>query len=296
LNLPPRQRLLKSATAAAEAEAKRIIAQQKAAKLRAEAERRAQELAKQQALEAAKEAARTGEPPRQQRNTLSIGGFFSSSIPEEPPAERGSSQAHPLANMASLLTRVTSALTALEENKLQQHVESENLADTISSWLTEAKAIKNESVRRMTTESIMSIMNAMKLEFKPVLPFDDLIRPDSSADAHSVISKIVARIPRFSGTDSRYNWDSFYTTFTMTVQNASYNKAELRAIFLQCLEGLAFEHYKAHKETYQRMDYKELIQKYAERFGPKRRTGITEIVGITQSPTKMSWHTEIDCS
>ncbi len=77
--------------------------------------------------------------------------------------------------MASLLTRVTSALTALEENKLQQHVESENLADTISSWLTEAKAIKNESVRRMTTESIMSIMNAMKLEFKPVLPFDDLI-------------------------------------------------------------------------------------------------------------------------
>jgi hypothetical protein len=69
----------------------------------------------------------------------------------------------------------------------------------------------------------------------------------------------------------------------MTVQNASYNKAELRAIFLQCLEGLAFEHYKAHKETYQRMDYKELIQKYAERFGPKRRTGITEIVGITQS-------------
>jgi hypothetical protein len=182
-----------------------------------------------------------------------------------------------------LLTRVNNALQAIENNQFTIHAEQENLVQTIAGWMDEAKAQPNEFLRKSMMSSIKSIMKQMNMQFTPVQPYDDLVNRTGSRDAHGVVSKIVSRIAKFTGTDDRYKWDSFYICFAMAVQNASYSDAELKAIFLQCLDGKALIHYQANFEEYQFLDYKALIGKYSARFGPKKKAGLQDILGITQA-------------
>jgi hypothetical protein len=171
----------------------------------------------------------------------------------------------------------------MEDDQFAQHVEAQNLTTTIITWLDEAKNLKNEVLRKPMIDAVKSIMKAMKLEFKPVMPYDELMNQGSTDDTRGVVSKIVSRIPKFTGMNDKYKWDSFYICFAMAVQNASYNEAELKAIFLQCLDGLALDHYQACFEEYQHLDYKALIQKFSQRFGPKKRSGLKDVLGITQA-------------
>jgi hypothetical protein len=152
--------------------------------------------------------------------------------------------------------------------------------------MDEAKVQPNEYLRNSMMSSIKSIMKQMNMTFTPVQPYDDLVNRSGSKDAHGVVSKIVSRIAKFTGTDDRYKWDSFYICFAMAVQNASYSDAELKAIFLQCLDGKALIHYQANFEEYQFLDYKALIGIYAARFGPKKKSGLQDILGITQAATE----------
>lgn len=101
-------------------------------------------------------------------------------------------------------------------------------------------------------------------------------------DGKGVISKIVARIPKFDGKSKEYTWPQFLTSFSIAVSNASYKDYELRAIFLNSLEGNALEHYQAHQDEYRTLQYDALVEKFAERYGPKKRIGLHSIIGIAQ--------------
>lgn len=102
-------------------------------------------------------------------------------------------------------------------------------------------------------------------------------------DPKGVVSKIVSRIPKFDGKSTEYTWSHFLTCFSIAVSNASYQDYELRAIFLSCLEGNALEHYRAHLDEYSALGYEDLVAKFEERYGEKKRVGLNDLVGISQA-------------
>jgi hypothetical protein len=111
-------------------------------------------------------------------------------------------------------------------------------------------------------------------------------------DGKGVVSKIVSRIPKFDGRKKEYTWTQFLTSFSIAVSNASYKEYELRAIFLNSLEGSALEHYQAHEADYRNLSYDQLVEKFAERYGPKRRMGLNSLMGIAQGVNEdvLSFH------
>ena len=99
---------------------------------------------------------------------------------------------------------------------------------------------------------IRNVASYVRMEFEDP-PLIEEIRQQAAErgdDAKGVVSKIVARIPKFAGDTEKYTWDHFITCFKIAVGNASYKDYELCTIFLNCLEGNALEHYRAHQDSY----------------------------------------------
>jgi len=139
------------------------------------------------------------------------------------------------------------------------------------------------SEKMMIESTIVDMLNALKVNVrKPTMIEEVRNKSLQGGDARGVVSKIVSRIPKFDGKTTTYSWSHFLTCFSIAVGNASYQDFELRAIFLNCLEGNALEHYRANQENYRQLGYQDLVEKFQTRYGEKSRTSISSLVGITQ--------------
>ena len=72
-------------------------------------------------------------------------------------------------------------------------------------------------------------------------------------DEKGVVAKLIHRIQKFTGTDSKYKWAKFWASYSVAVQNTAYNLYELCAIFLSFLDGAAMDHHRAFQVHYMDM-------------------------------------------
>lgn len=135
---------------------------------------------------------------------------------------------------------------------------------------------------------LQRVMNGIGLKFQEPSIIDELRAtiPERGDDAKGVVSKIISRLPKFDGTTDTYSWEKFLSQFKIAVSNASYRDYELRAIFLNSLDGNALEHYRAHEEEYLHYTYDKLIKSFEKRYGTEKRKGVNTLVGITQAATE----------
>jgi Zinc knuckle. len=180
------------------------------------------------------------------------------------------------------MTRIANAMTAMEQNQFRQHVQAVDLVNTITGWLNEAKNHPNPHLRSIMVDNVKTIMRAMNMQFMPAQPYDDLVHRDHNDDGRGVTTKILTKLPEFSGNDPNFGWDAFYITFSMTAQTANYTESDLKALFLSRLKGDALMYYHANFEQLQPLDWRGLMSKYAHRFGSKKTAGLQGILGITQ--------------
>jgi hypothetical protein len=152
------------------------------------------------------------------------------------------------------------------------------------SGLANLKKETTPGERRLAESSVVEMMSVLNVDVRKPTMLEDVrtAAVQQGADAKGVVSKIVSRIPKFDGRTEKYSWSHFLTCFTIAVGNANYQDFELRAIFLNCLEGNALEHYRANQEDYRHLKYDELVERFQTRYGEKTRTSINSLMGITQ--------------
>jgi hypothetical protein len=134
------------------------------------------------------------------------------------------------------MTRIANAMTAMEQNQFRQHVQAVDLVNTITGWLNEARNHPNPHLRAIMVDNVKTIMRAMNMQFMPAQPYDDLVHRDHNDDGRGVTTKILTKLPEFSGNDPNFGWDAFYITFSMTAQTANYTESDLKALFLSRLK------------------------------------------------------------
>jgi hypothetical protein len=103
------------------------------------------------------------------------------------------------------------------------------------------------------------------------------------ADDKGIISKLITKIKRFTGTDDNYRWQHFWTQYSIAVQNAAYNRHELRVIFLSCLEGAALAHYQAFLHVYADYSYEQLVVAYKKRYDDTKEQSLASVMGKNQA-------------
>lgn len=102
-------------------------------------------------------------------------------------------------------------------------------------------------------------------------------------DEKGVVSKLIAKIKKFSGTDNNYRWPQFWTQYSIAVQNAAYNRHELRAIFLSCLEGAALAHYQAFLHRYVEYSFEQLVTAFKTRYDDTKEQSLDSVIGKAQA-------------
>jgi hypothetical protein len=102
-------------------------------------------------------------------------------------------------------------------------------------------------------------------------------------DEKEVVSKLITKIKRFSGTDDSYKWPQFWTQYSIAVQNAAYNHHELRAIFLSCLEGAALAHYQAFLHVYAEYSFEQVVTAFKMRYDDKKDQSLDSVIGQNQA-------------
>jgi hypothetical protein len=196
---------------------------------------------------------------------------------------------------------ITVAAKMIEQDKtrkMEREMEGEFLTNVAIQLAQVSERVKNmkgdPDVYKYLQDVTRFIVDKSQLKSKAPAFLTDLRAQAASQgdDGKGVVSKIVSRIPKFDGRKKEYTWTQFLTSFSIAVSNASYKEYELRAIFLNSLEGSALEHYQAHEADYRNLSYDQLVEKFAERYGPKRRMGLNSLMGIAQGVNEdvLSFH------
>jgi hypothetical protein len=179
-----------------------------------------------------------------------------------------------LSEFQNVLIDLTDAISSQDKKEAEAKAAKSTMTSqiaTLSKWMNDGN-IPQEAKNDLQNFFDLAT-NKMQLgaEIPSYLSDLRIAALEQGKDAKGVVSKIVARIPKFDGnTKSKYTWSHFWTAFGIAVSNASYQDYELRAIFLSCLEGNALEHYRAHQETYINLKYDELVARYADRYDEKK--------------------------
>lgn len=213
-------------------------------------------------------------------------------IPEGEEGGDDSEEEDSTAALAEAMAEFAKAKTILDAHKkaTSEAIESKKKVqkETISMLKVLSKHMKsmNPLDLKKTQEQMQDLLQTVNLKIEDPPLFDEIKAhnlTERGDDAKGVVSKIVSRIPKFDGASQKYKWEHFLTSFSIAVGNASYRDYELRTIFLNCLEGNALEHYRAHQETYRLLPYLKLVEKFAKRYQEPQRQGINRLVGITQA-------------
>lgn len=144
----------------------------------------------------------------------------------------------------------------------------------------------NDPLVQAHYQALLQMLARVNINVRDPTVFEDIRAAhlrNMGKDDKGVISKITSRIPKFDGKSESFTWSHFLSCFTIAVGNANYKDYELRAILLNCLDGNALEHYRAHEEEYILLDYNELIKRFTDRYGELARTSIHDLVGIHQA-------------
>ena len=102
-------------------------------------------------------------------------------------------------------------------------------------------------------------------------------------DEKGVVNKLIHKIKKFTGTDPDFKWQQFWAHYSIAVQNTAYNRYELRAIFLSCLDGAAMDHYRAFLQVYSDMSYEQLVKAFKDRYDDTKEVSMASIIGKTQA-------------
>jgi hypothetical protein len=102
-------------------------------------------------------------------------------------------------------------------------------------------------------------------------------------DERGVVNKLIHKIKKFTGTDPDFKWQQFWAHYSIAVQNTAYNRYELRAIFLSCLDGAAMDHYQAFLQVYSDMSYEQLVKAFKDRYDDTKEVSMASIIGKTQA-------------
>lgn len=170
-----------------------------------------------------------------------------------------------------------------QENQLEQN--KSIVRDAITAALTDMSNLSlDPETQRAISEKITEVASTLELMTPAPARLADarMMAMDKSKDEKGVVSKLVSRIPKFSGENEEYNWSTFLTCYSMAVANANYSSSELRSIFLQCLEGSALVHYSANEADYGTLKYEDLINRFEERYGEKIRDAIDALMAMEQ--------------
>lgn len=170
-----------------------------------------------------------------------------------------------------------------QENQMEQN--KSIVRDAITSALTEMANLNlDPDTRRTISEKITEVASTLELVTPAPARLADarMMAMDKSKDEKGVVSKLVSRIPKFSGENEEYTWPTFLTCYSMAVANANYSSSELRSIFLQCLEGNALVHYSANEADYGTLKYEDLINRFEQRYGEKIRDAIDALMAMEQ--------------
>ena len=195
------------------------------------------------------------------------------------------------AQIAQLLSQVEtmSSFLNLKKVKTEQEEQLEQnkaiVRDAITTALTDMSNLSlDPDTQRRISERITEVASSLELMTPAPARLADarMMAMDKSKDEKGVVSKLVSRIPKFSGEKEEYNWATFLTCYSMAVANANYSSSELRSIFLQCLEGSALVHYSANEADYGTLKYEDLINRFEERYGEKIRDAIDALMAMEQ--------------
>jgi hypothetical protein len=135
------------------------------------------------------------------------------------------------------MTRIANAMTAMEQNQFRQHVQAVDLVNTITGWLNEAKNHPNPHLRSIMVDNVKTIMRAMNMQFMPAQPYDDLVHRDHNDDGRGVTTKILTKLPEFSGNDPNFGWDAFLHHVLHDRTDSELHRKRLESTFLESSEG-----------------------------------------------------------
>ena len=193
------------------------------------------------------------------------------------------------------------SLNAKEENYLEQTLE--NIASqvkTIRSKDEQTKllqesigqaleAIEAGSLNEESRQKISNLISAAATIGDISIKAPDFVAqmrlPAMQAhyDQRGVVSKLIQQIRKFKGDERDYKWPQFWARYSVAVQNTAYNRFELRAIFLSCLDGSAMEHYRAFLQDYSNMSYDQLVKAFKDRYDDTREISMATLMGKAQA-------------
>lgn len=227
-------------------------------------------------------------------------GYDESTVRPIPPAENvgngasGGNQPQTTSNDSALQEviaklQVMSGYVQAKNIKEEQEATLEGsktvVRDAVNELLNKMQNLNLDTATKQTlSERISEIATTFDLVSPAPARLTDarMMAMDKARDDKGVVSKLVSRIPKFSGEKEDYKWETFLTCYSMAVANANYSPSELRSIFLQCLEGSALIHYSANEADYGTLPYEDLIRRFEARYGEKLRDSIDAMMAIEQ--------------
>jgi hypothetical protein len=214
----------------------------------------------------------------------------------------------------ALLAARTGSMPAVKEENLQQrslNAKEENyLEQTLENIASQVKTIRSKDEQtKLLQESIGQALEAIEagtLNEESRQKISNLISaaatigdisikaPDFVAqmrlpamrehyDQRGVVSKLIQQIRKFKGDERDYKWTQFWARYSVAVQNTAYNRFELRAIFLSCLDGSAMEHYRAFLQDYSNISYDQLVKAFKDRYDDTREISMATLMGKAQA-------------
>ena len=203
---------------------------------------------------------------------------------------QGSSTVKQEPKMSDPAGRILEDLTKVQEKLIKEVTpdDRDRLRDRLINLLTDIGKLPESNGKDTLKNLCVNALGLTKVQFKPVDIIEDLKATRESLQAadrqvqNGISAKMSSRINKFDGENPDYPWSKFYACYRIAVSNATYRDDELKAIFLGCLEGSALSHYTANEAEFAYLDYFSLLKKFEERFDSTKRSGINDIVGMTQ--------------
>jgi hypothetical protein len=235
-------------------------------------------------------------------------------LAEDEAIRTGKSQAEAMAVIRNtLLAAQTGSQSAVKEENVQRSLnpkEENYLEQTLENIASQVKTIRTKDEQtKLLQESIGQALEAIEagtLNEESRQKVSNLISaaatigdisikaPDFVAqmrlpamrehyDQRGVVSKLIQQIRKFKGDERDYKWPQFWARYSVAVQNTAYNRFELRAIFLSCIDGSAMEHYRAFLQDYSNMSYDQLVKAFKDCYDDTREISMATLMGKAQA-------------
>jgi len=103
--------------------------------------------------------------------------------------------------------------------------------------------------------------------------------------SQQVANKIVAQIPKFSGTNPQYTWEQFMARMHIAASSQVYSDTELKLILFQSLDAEAFAYLTANIHL-TNFPYQEVVSHLAQVYSKKKLQNVSDMARVVQMPNE----------